>query len=287
LIADGAPPVTDPALQVCLTFDVDAVSLWTETFKASSPSDISRGEFGPRVAVPRILRLLEAHGIPATFFVPAVTVRQFPEAIGDIVAAGHELGAHGDRHERLVKLDRAEEAEVHRRSVETLTEAAGVAPRGFRAPGWELSASTIELIEELGFAYDSSQMATDFTPYPARRGDVAAGGEWTPGPESSVCEIPVAWELDDFPHFFLKPPYFLPARSVADVEASWRAEFDYACASVPDGVFTLTMHPQIIGRGPRLEMLERLIVHMASRPGVQFSTAGDAAGRWSRWNAVT
>jgi peptidoglycan/xylan/chitin deacetylase (PgdA/CDA1 family) len=278
--------VTDSTLSVCLTFDLDAVSLWTASFGSSSPSDISRGEFGPRVAVPRILELLDAHDAPATFFVPAVTVRQFPEAVEEIVAAGHELAAHGDRHERLTKVDRAEEAEIHRRSVDALAAVTGEPPRGFRAPGWELTASTIELIEELGFAYDSSQMATDFTPYRARRGDIVADGEWAPGPETSVWEVPVAWELDDFPHFFLRPPHFGPGRSVDEVGAMWRAEFDYAHANVPGGVFTLTMHPQVIGRGPRMDMLGGLVAHMRAHAGVRFSTVGDVVAGLSQ-NAVT
>ena len=101
--------------------------------------------------------------------------------------------------------------------------------------------------------------------------------EWTPGPESGIWEIPVAWELDDFPHFFLKPPYFVPARSVDDVGAQWRAEFDYAHAHVPGGVFTLTMHPQVIGRGPRMAMLDDLVAHMRAAGDVSFSTLGGVA----------
>ena len=46
---------------------------------------------------------------------------------------------------------------------------------------------------------------------------------------------------------------------------------------VPDGVFTLTMHPQVIGRGHRMLMLERLIAWMKAQPGTSFSTLGGAA----------
>jgi peptidoglycan/xylan/chitin deacetylase (PgdA/CDA1 family) len=166
---------------------------------------------------------------------------------------------------------------VHRRSVETLAEVVGARPRGFRAPGWELSANTIELLEELGFAYDSSQMATEFVPYRARRGDRIDGGEWSPGIETDVWEIPVSWELDDFPPFFIRPPSFTVTRSVRDVETAWREEFDYALAHVPGGVFTLTMHPEIIGRGPRLQMLDRLIRYMRDHDHVSFERAIDVA----------
>jgi peptidoglycan-N-acetylglucosamine deacetylase len=264
-------------LRVCLTFDVDAVSLWTATFRSSSPSDISRGEFSTRVAVPRVLELLDRHDIRATFFVPAITARQFPASIAEIAAAGHEIGAHGDLHERLVKLDRAEETAIHERSTESLTEITGRRPTGFRAPGWELSAHTIGILEDLGFTYDSSQMATEFTPYRARRGDSLDGLEWTPGQETGVWEIPPAWELDDFPPFFVKPPAFVPAWTIEQVATAWREEFDFARREVPDGVFTLTMHPEIIGRGPRLAMLDRLIAYMRDHDDVSFAAMGEVA----------
>ena len=264
-------------LRVCLTFDVDAVSLWTATFRSGSPSEISRGEFSTNVAVPRILDLLERHDIRATFFVPAITARQFRAAIESIATAGHEVGAHGDLHERLVKLDPAEETAVHERSIETLEEVTGSRPRGFRAPGWELSLHTIGILEDLGFTYDSSQMATEFTPYRARRGDLVDATDWAPGTETDVWEIPPAWELDDFPPFFARPPAFVPAWTVEQVEAAWREEFDVALTSAPGGVFTLTMHPEVIGRGPRLAMLERLIAHIREQDGVAFAAMGQVA----------
>ena len=46
---------------------------------------------------------------------------------------------------------------------------------------------------------------------------------------------------------------------------------------VPDGVFTLTMHPQVIGRGHRMLMLERLIRWFKEQPGTTFSSLGAAA----------
>ncbi|MDP9368813.1 MAG: hypothetical protein M3Q03_11150, partial [Chloroflexota bacterium] len=60
-------------------------------------------------------------------------------------------------------------------------------------------------------------------------------------------------------------------------EEIWRGEFDFMCRDVPGGVFTLTMHPQVIGRGHRMLMLERLIEHMKEGAGVQFSTLEQAA----------
>jgi len=81
----------EPRLSVALTFDHDAIS--SEVSRGDGPVKISRGEFGPRVGVPRILALLERHGIPATFFVPGHTLATFPESVASIVALSSQV--HG------------------------------------------------------------------------------------------------------------------------------------------------------------------------------------------------
>jgi peptidoglycan/xylan/chitin deacetylase (PgdA/CDA1 family) len=201
-----------------------------------------------------------------------------------IAAGGHEVAAHGDLHERLVGLDSFEEAAVLDRSFTTLAGITGTPPRGFRAPGWELSLNTIGLLEDRGVGYDSSMFASDFHPYRPRRDDTIAEGEWTRGPLSRLWEIPVSWELDDFPAFFLRPPSFTMGRDPDAVFATWRDEFDYASRYEQDGVFTLTMHPMVIGRGPRLMMLERLLDHMSADGAtfVRMHQIADACERGER-----
>ena len=92
--------------------------------------------------------------------------------------------------------------------------------------------------------------------------------------------MPVAWELDDYPYFtFTNRPLFGGMHATDHVLCLWRDEFDYCHRHVADGVFTLTMHPQVIGRGPRILMLSRLIDHMQAQPGVRFSTLEAEARR--------
>ena len=127
----------DPRLTIALTFDHDAIS--SEVERGGGPVLISRGEFGPRVGVPRILDLLGRHRIAATFFVPGHTVVTFPDSVAAIVAAGHEVGCHGWAHEDLAKLDRAAVRDVMLRSTEAVarhraTARAASAPRTGRSP---------------------------------------------------------------------------------------------------------------------------------------------------------
>lgn len=267
---------------VCLTFDFDAVALWVSTFKQTSATPVSRGEYGARVGLGRVLDLLTAKAIPATFFVPAHTAVSFPDETRRIAALGHEIGLHGDCHESPVGLDLAEEARLLDRAADRLRGVLGEGFRslGYRSPAWDLSAHTVGLLADRGLVYDSSMMADDFRPYRARRGDNVDENRLTRGDTTDLVEMPVAWELDDFPYFaHLSRPLYGPPRSPDEVLALWQAEFDFCHEEVSDGVFTLTLHPQIIGRGPRIQMLGRLIDHMQAQPGVTFRTLADEAQR--------
>ncbi len=267
---------------VCLTFDFDAVSLWISSLKQTTANPMSRGEYGAGVGLPRILNLLAEKKVKATFFVPAHTAVSFNKEALSILEAGHEIGVHGYCHETPIGLSRDEEASLLDRSIAKLQNAFGsdFHPVGYRSPAWDLSANSVELLEERGFLYDSSLMADDYSPYWAPRGYEVSEEIYKAGPSSKVVEIPVAWELDDFPHFmFLNKPMYQGMRTPGEVFDLWKGEFDFA-ATLGRGVFTLTMHPQIIGRGPRVAMLSKLIDHMIATPGTEFSTVADAALRW-------
>jgi len=269
---------------VCLSFDFDAVSLWVSTFRQTTATPVSRGEYGANVGLGRVLRLLEAKGVPATFFVPAHTAASYPDQTRAIVAAGHEIAAHGYCHESPIGVSPEEEARLLDRSIAKLQGVLGAdfRPKGYRSPAWDLSSHSVELLAERGFLYDSSMMADDFIPYRARKGDRVDEELFVPGTVTPLIEMPVAWELDDFPYFaFTNRPLFGAMQDVDHVFACWKAEFDYCHRHIEGGVFTLTMHPQVIGRGPRIEMLARLIDHMQAGDDVTFRRLDDEALRQS------
>lgn len=278
--------VAEPRATVCLSFDFDAISVWIGPLAARSPSMISRGEFGA-VGCQRILKLLEREGIPGTFFVTGHTAETYPEIVRSIAAAGHEIGHHGYLHENPLALETAErERAVLERGLRALDDVAGVRPVGFRSPSWDNSPFTNDLLLEAGFTYESSLMGSDFRPYWCRSGDVIQeDGPYLFGNPIDLVEMPVSWILDDWPHF-----EYLSIRSQgvnatghsapSKVEEIWQGEFTYMYRDVPHGVFTLTMHPQVIGRGHRLLMLERLIGWLKTHEGVEFSTLSAAADRF-------
>lgn len=268
-----APPSWPGGARVAVTlsfdFDNETVSLRDNN---TSASNLSRGQYGSRAGLPRVLDLLERRGIRASFFIPAVSALLYREDVGRIVDAGHEVGVHGWIHERNSLLPAEDERRLIEQAVDTLTDLTGRRPVGLRTPSWDYSPNTLQIIRDLGFLYDSSLMADDW-PY-----EVVANGEPT-----GVVELPVEWILDDAPYFgFSRYTAIRPHSTPDDVLSIWTAEFDMARAE--GGMFLLTMHPHVIGHRSRMAMLERLIDHMEAAGGVWFATHEEVA-RYALRNA--
>ena len=265
-----------PRSTVCLSFDFDAMSVWFE-YERVTPAMLQRGEFGARVGVPRILTFLRERDLPATFFVPGHTVESFPDETASILEAGHEVGHHSYAHVDPSGQARDEERADMERAWKTL-EGIGVTPLGFRSPSADLSASTLELIEEFGFVYDSSLTTDDYRPFRPRIGDrVSRQTPLERGREARFWELPFAFELDDWPYFqFNFEPYRHGGAPPSAVLENWQGEFDWMHEHEDGGLLTVCMHPQVIGRGHRMAMLGRFVDHCRDA-GATFARMGDVA----------
>ncbi len=264
---------------VCLTFDFDALSVWLADYALVTPAMLSRGEFGAQVGVPRILNLLAEYNVPATFFVPGHTAESFPGAVEAVLDAGHEVAHHGYGHEDPSSQSPDEERRSLERGIAVLERFLGEPPLGYRSPSWDYSDNTLSLLVEYGFLYDSSLFAGDFHPYHPRLGDrVGVEEPLQPGEEVDLWEFPVAFFLDDWPHFtFNSEPPRVGLSAPSKVLEIWASEYDYMVDHEQTGVFTLTMHPQVIGRGHRTTLLDTFIRHVVSRGSTRFARMGDVA----------
>lgn len=249
---------------VALSFDSDHETIPLRDGETRA-GKLSQGEYGARVAVPRILRLLSDLEIPASFFVPAVSALLHPDEIASYVKAGHEVAVHGWIHERNALLERDQELDLTRRALDTLERLTGRQPKGIRTPSWDFSPHTLDVILELGFEYDSSLMADD-EPY-----EVLAMGRPT-----GLIEVPCEWIRDDAPYFtmdrFTGSRPYTPSRGALEI---WRDEFDEAYAD--GGLFQLTLHPHVIGHRSQLAVLRELLHHIRGHDGAWFGTHADVA----------
>ena len=246
---------------VGLSFDVDTEPVWLGFLGQSSPSYMSRGEYGARAGMRRVMELLQKHDLPATFFIPAVTMLLHPDVVEAVQRdPRHEIGFHSFVHENPLSLSAEEERAVYDEAMRVHLDVVGAKPVGFRSAAWDLTPATVDLVVEMGFLYDSSLMADD-RPYELMSQGKATG----------LIELPVEWILDDWPFFQISwPTGHVGLRDTADVYSIWKDEFDGA---YDEGtLYILTMHPQVIGHRHRMQMLDRLITYMKSRPGVWFAT---------------
>lgn len=244
---------------VALSFDADH-----ETFEMGQGGQamgrLAWGEFGRRVGVPRILSLLERHGVPASFFVPAVSALIDPEEPRRIAAAGHEIGVHGWIHENNSLLPYEEERELMLRARDTLARLSGREPVGLRSANWDTSPNTLRIVKEMGLIYDSSLMA-DEEPYELL----------LDGAPTGVVEVPVEWLRDDAVYFlFNRNPATRPYATPEDVLRIFLREFD--AAHEEGSVFQLVMHPFVIGYRSRIWILDEIIRHAKASGGVWFAT---------------
>lgn len=143
--------------------------------------------------VERVLDLLAARGVVATFFVLGEVARAHPRVVSRIAEAGHEIASHGFHHLPVEGMTVERFGSDLDRSIAVLSEAAGVRPRGYRSPLWSLARAPWSLDRGLsalaarGFVYDSSLVPvpivgrTDLAPW-ARRIGVEPGG--------SLAELP-------------------------------------------------------------------------------------------------
>jgi peptidoglycan/xylan/chitin deacetylase (PgdA/CDA1 family) len=270
-------------ITVCFSYDFDAMSVWIANFRTNSPNALSRGEFG-QVGAQRSLDLLAEYNIKATWFVPGHTIEAFPAECQRLVDEGHEVGHHGYCHENPARLEIDKERAILERGITLIKDLTGRAPQGYRSPAGSFSSNTLRLLINHGFLYDSSMLGNDFTPYYCRNGIKASiDAPYDFGKAVDLVEMPFSWNLDDFPFFEYTYSRNGISQGLADparVYDVWAGDFEYLYAKLGKGVFILTMHPQVIGRGHRLLMLERFIKDLKSHNGVTFSTMGSFVHRW-------
>jgi peptidoglycan/xylan/chitin deacetylase (PgdA/CDA1 family) len=215
------------------------------------------------VGVPLILDFLDANGLTATFFVPGWTAERHPATVAEIHRRGHEVGHHGYLHEALEGRSRDEEESILTRTSRILADITGTPPVGYRAPLYEITAETTDLLRTHGFLYASNLLDT-LWPY------------LHPGAPPLV-ELPVQWLLDDGPFFAfgLRPPLYRQIFPPSAVLSAWKDEF--RGMHPLGGAYTLILHPQYIGRPSRLLMLQDLVDYMRTFPGVWFTHGAELA----------
>lgn len=253
---------------VMVTFDFDAEYLrYSRNEKGSvNFADISRGLYGPREGLARCLRVLREQKIHSTFFIPGAIAQRYPDLVRQIAADGHEIGYHGFEHESEIDYPLEKEIENMNKSEKILEALYGRKIVGHRGCNNIIHPYTIELIRSRGYKYSSVMKDRDWAYiYPAEEG------------QPPVVELPTEHTLDDTTYFYFT--YSRPVNksnyTAAYVCSIWTDYFDELCRE-GDKIFVLKLHPQMIGRAGRAQMLGSFIESMKNK-GAWITTCEEVA----------
>lgn len=241
--------------RAAITLDVDGVRHYHAIHGLGPPPDqdppLSSG-------VRRFLELCARYGIRGTLFVVGRDLEDeaFADVVREAVRAGHEIASHSHGHD--YDLSRRAPAEIQAdvwRSVETIAGISGTRPRGFRAPGYNLSEPLLDALERNGLEYDSSVLPSP-TYFVARA--LAIGVHALRGRRSSsLIGDPRAFATPTMPYRPRRGTAWRPARS----RVEGRALVEIPITTLPLGVpwigTTLSMSPLPVAAGETALALRR------------------------------
>lgn len=241
-----------------VSIELDNEFIWSAMDKEfKKPKPRSMGTYGLLRGLNRILDSLDEYKIKATFFIPGIAAEEYPEKVREIAAAGHEIALHGYSHENYALLTPDDQREDIRKGIAALERVTGTKPSGFRLPEGNSTPETIGIINKAGFLYDSSLFNND-VPYQIK----------IDGFSVSLVEIPIRWELQDFPYFaFNSRPAFPAGNSriaiYNDVLENWLCELN---AFYDMGLcYVIKFDPQIIGSPGRISMFNEVLRNISKK----------------------
>jgi peptidoglycan/xylan/chitin deacetylase (PgdA/CDA1 family) len=217
-------------------------------------------EYGVREGIPRMLELFDKHGVKVTSFMIGEAVDRHPELAADIVRRGHEAAAHGRRWANQYLLDLDEERAWIADSVDSIERATGTRPRGYNNYWIRGSVHTLELLQQLGFAYHIDDLSAD-EPFVQ---DILG---------APFVTVPYTVHMNDIASFDFA------AFSPADYEQQLRDEFEqlYEEGATRRRMMSISLHDRISGHASRVRVLDRFLTWARELPGVWWARRDEIA----------
>jgi len=201
-----------------VTIDVDTLGCYREIHGLPPREDEADPIYA--VALPRFLDVMDRLGVSATLFVIGQDLARpaHRELLARAHARGHEIASHSFAHD--YHLSRRPHDVIRsdlQRADAAIADATGQRPRGFRAPGYNQSDALLDVIEELGYAYDSSYFPTPA--YFAARAAAIALYRARGRPSRSLVGDPREFLAPRTPFFPARHARFRPARHAEESRA--------------------------------------------------------------------
>lgn len=228
--------------------------------------DYSTRDYGNRVGIYRLFRILDKHGVKATAAMNSDVAARYPHLLQEVLQRDWEIAAAGTDMGRLHhgELDRASEEAMVSESFGTLRRLCGQDVTGWHSPAHSQSSATPDIVAEHGGKYLADWINDDM-PYAFR----TTAGELT--------QLPLSWDLSD--HKIL----FAQNMPIADYEYQINAAFDVLeMESRTRGarVLSMSLSPWVIAQPSRIRALDRLLARFLDVDGVGCTTGEELRQNW-------
>lgn len=200
--------------------------------------------------LPRMLDLLAAHNLRASYFAESWSLSVYPAAVRELIARGHEVAWHGYQHEVWGSLSSEEEERNFEKSFAAAGEV-GVEYRGFRPPGGKINERTGGMLKERGMTY------------------VSPLGEFGIGKEGVVV-LPFEWKAVDAYYYMDTVKFREIRRELGDGEGVKGVEEfrEYVLAKIEEakrsgGYLSVLFHPFLQTSEEKFRVMEDVLKSIA------------------------
>ncbi|MBL8358963.1 MAG: polysaccharide deacetylase family protein [Rubrivivax sp.] len=207
----------------------------------------SNYRYGLTRGAPRVMRLLEEHGIPATFTACALALERAPELAREIVRQGHEVTSHGWRWQHQFRMNEDEERAYIRKAVASIEATTGRKPCGWLSR-YLLTDHTRRLLAEEGFLYHMDDYGDDEP-------------RWEDPAGHPIVVLP--YQVDNNDMKMWAEPSYTPDQWLK--YAIDNLEWSLAEGEHEVNMMSLGLHLRIIGRPGRIWALQKFLAHAAQR----------------------
>ena len=229
----------------------------------------SNYQYGIRAGGPRVLDVLDKHGVTATATAAAVSLERAPELTQRIVDAGHEVCAHGWRWIHQFSYDEERERDFIEKAASSIGQTCGARPAGWLSR-YLHTPVTRRLLVESGYTYHMDDMSDDVPRWEAV--------EMVDGSVKPLVCVPYSLDTNDM-KFWTSPS--LTPQAWLDYA---RHSFDWLLAeSAEHGprMLSIGLHLRIIGRPGRIWALDEFLRHVTAADGVWITTRRAIANRFA------
>ena len=231
--------------------------------KVSDPPDLpnySWVEYGMRVGLPRLIKLLRENDIPVSAFINAQVAEIYPSAFKEVCDLNWELVGHGWFQESLRVADNEEL--VIKKSLKLLRELSGQPVRSWFGPGGGETENTPELLKDNGIEFLHDWLIDEL---PC----------WMRTKSGPLLAMPYTFELNDVPIWTVQNNSCdeMYKRVNATLEV-----FDEEKLSNTK-IITLALHPHIVGVPQNFYYFKKTIQELKKREDVTFMTSSQI-GDW-------